>query len=175
MLVVLILSSVWNLVYAVGIGLVIASLMFMKKIGDLTAERSDVNSLVLERAWPDELDFPVNLKEEVFIKHIRGPLFFGSTSEFQQLARQIPGTASTIIIRMGRMQYMDQSGLYAMEDVLVDLVKNGKKVLLVDILKQPQYMLERIDIIPDLIPTAQIFDNFDDCLIWVKENIKDEY
>ena len=35
MLVVLVLSSVWNLVYAVGIGLVIASLMFMKKMGDL--------------------------------------------------------------------------------------------------------------------------------------------
>ena len=40
MLIVLVLSSVWNLVYAVGIGLVIASLMFMKKIGDVTAERS---------------------------------------------------------------------------------------------------------------------------------------
>ena len=40
MIVVLILSTFWNLVYAVGIGLVIASLMFMKKIGDLTAERS---------------------------------------------------------------------------------------------------------------------------------------
>ena len=34
LIVVLVLSSVWNLVYAVGIGLVIASLMFMKKIGD---------------------------------------------------------------------------------------------------------------------------------------------
>jgi SulP family sulfate permease len=36
MIVVLLLSTFWNLVYAVGIGLVIASLMFMKKIGDLT-------------------------------------------------------------------------------------------------------------------------------------------
>ena len=44
MIVVLVLSSVWNLVYAVGIGLVIASLMFMKKMGDLTAERSDVKT-----------------------------------------------------------------------------------------------------------------------------------
>ena len=45
MLIVLLLSTFWNLVYAVGIGLVIASLMFMKKIGDLTAERSDVKAL----------------------------------------------------------------------------------------------------------------------------------
>ncbi|HFC29709.1 MAG TPA: SulP family inorganic anion transporter, partial [Oceanospirillales bacterium] len=55
MLVVLILSSIWNLVYAVGIGLVIASLMFMKKIGDLTAEQSDVKSLSEEKLWDDEV------------------------------------------------------------------------------------------------------------------------
>ena len=173
MLVVLFLSTFWNLVYAVGIGLVIASLMFMKKIGDLTAERSDVKSLLKEKAWADELNFPVNLKEEVFIKHIKGPLFFGSTSEFQQLAKQIPDTAKAVIIRMGRMQYMDQSGLYAMEYVLVDLEKSGISVLLVGLLKQPQYMMERIDIIPDLIPPEHIFDSFKDCIKWIKENIRD--
>lgn len=174
MLVVLVLSSIWNLVYAVGIGLVIASLMFMKKIGDLTAERSSVMAFDRSKAWPDEKNLPENIKEEIFIKHIRGPLFFGSTGYFQQLIKQIPETTSIIIIRMGRMQYMDQSGLYAMEDVLVDLVKQGKKVLLVEIMKQPQYMLERIDIIPDLIPKEQIFDCFKDCLDWVKEKIKDD-
>ena len=174
MIIVLVLSSVWNLVYAVGIGLVIASLMFMKKIGDVTATRSDVKSLAKEKGWSDEIDFPKNLEEEVFIKHIKGPLFFGSTSDFQQLIKQIPDTASTIIIRMGRMQYIDQSGLYAMEDVLVDLVQQGKKVLLVNIIEQPKYMLERIDIIPDLIPKDQMFDSFTDCLIWIKENIKGE-
>ena len=174
MLVVLVLSSVWNLVYAVGIGLIIASLMFMKKIGDLTAGRSKIESFDRSKAWPDEINFPKDLKKEVFIKHIRGPLFFGSTSYFLQLVKQIPETTSTVIIRMGRMQYMDQSGLYAMEDVLVDLVKQDKKVLLVGILEQPRYMLERIDIIPDLIPKDQIFESFKDCVLWVKENIETE-
>jgi len=172
MIVVLILSSVWNLVYAVGIGLVIASLMFMKKIGDLTAERSDVKSLLKEKAWSDEIDFPEELKKEVFIKHIKGPLFFGSTSDFQQLMNQIPDTATTIIIRMGRMQYIDQSGLYALEDALVELANQDKKILLVNVLKQPRYLLERIDIIPDLVPTEQIFDTFNDCLKWMKNNIE---
>ena len=169
MITVLVLSSVWNLVYAVGIGLVIASLMFMKKIGDLTEDRSDIESFDRSKAWPDEIDFPKDLKDEVFIKHIRGPLFFGSTSYFQQLVKQIPDTASTIIIRMGRMQYLDQSGLYAMEDILIDLIKQDKVVLLVDILEQPRYMLERIDIIPDLVPKEQIFINFKSCLSWIKE------
>ena len=172
MMVVLVLSSVWNLVYAVGIGLVIASLMFMKKIGDLTAERSDVKSLLKEKAWSDEIDFPEELKKEVFIKHIKGPLFFGSTSDFQQLMNQIPDTATMVIIRMGRMQYIDQSGLYALEDALVELVNQNKKVLLVNILKQPKYLLERIDIIPDLVPKEQLFDTFNDCLKWIYNNIE---
>ncbi|MEM7086397.1 MAG: SulP family inorganic anion transporter [Bacteroidota bacterium] len=173
MIIVLVLSSVWDLVYAVGIGLVIASLTFMKKMGDLTAERSDVKELIKEKAWKDEKDFPPHLKEEVFIKHIKGPLFFGSTSDFQQLARQIPDTATAVVIRLGRMQYMDQSGLYAMEDILVDLVGNGIKVLFVNTQKQPWYMMQRIDIIPDLVPEEQTFENFDDCLVWIKENVKD--
>lgn len=173
MLIVLVLSSVWNLVYAVGIGLVIASLMFMKKMGDLTASNSEVKPLSEEEAWEDEDNFPEQLKEEVVIKHINGPLFFGSTSDFQDLSKRIPVTASHVIIRMDRMSYMDQSGLYAMEDSIIDLVNQGKQVLLVDIQEQPRYMMERIDIIPDLIPESQIFDNIDYCLVWINKNVKD--
>tara|TARA_Y100000996_G_scaffold415206_1_gene408722 strand:- start:4609 stop:6429 length:1821 start_codon:yes stop_codon:yes gene_type:complete len=165
MLIVLILSSVWNLVYAVGIGLVIASLMFMKKIGDLTAEKSSVVPLK-EVPWKDEKNIPKN----VFIKHVEGPLFFGSTSDFQQLAKQIPNDSGVIIIRLEKMPYMDQSGLYAMEDVLVDLVSSGKKVLLVGLVEQPKYMLERIDIIPNLIPQDQVFENLDESILWVKDH-----
>lgn len=175
MIVVLLLSSLWNLVYAVGIGLVIASLMFMKKIGDLTATRSDVKTLSEEKAWDDEHNFPQSLKEQVFIKHLKGPLFFGSTSDIQQLAKQIPSTATAVVIRMGRMQYVDQSGLYALEDILVDLSRQNISILLVNVLNQPRYMMERIDIIPDLVPEDQIFDTFKDCLNWINKNIKDNH
>jgi len=140
MIIVLVLSSVWNLVYAVGIGLVIASLMFMKKIGDLTASSSSVVPLE-EQAWSDEINIPKNVQDKIFVKHIDGPLFFGSTSDFQQLAKQIPKEASVIILRLDKMSYMDQSGLYAMEDVLVDLIGNNKKVLLINPIEQPKYML----------------------------------
>ncbi|MEZ4808988.1 MAG: SulP family inorganic anion transporter [Allomuricauda sp.] len=169
MLVVMILSSVWNLVYAVGIGLVIASLMFMKKMGDLTAERSDVKTLKEEKGWEDEANFPENLKREVVIKHLKGPLFFGITDEFRQLAKQIPKSASIVVIRMDRMQYLDQSGLYTLEDVLMDLKNSGIKVLFVGVLKQPKYMMERVKLIPSLIPRDQIFDNFGECTSALKK------
>ena len=166
MLVVMVLSSVWNLVYAVGIGLIMASLMFMKKIGDITAKRSNVTSLN-EEVWPDEKDIPKKLRDEVFIKHINGPLFFGSTNEFQELADQIPKNATIVIIRMGRMPYMDQSGLYAMEEVLHALKRKQITVLLVKILEQPKYMMQKIDIVPGLIPSEHVFDNFKLCMKWL--------
>jgi SulP family sulfate permease len=163
MLVVLLLSTFWDLIFAVGIGLIIACLMFMKKIGDLTSEYSDVKVLK-EESWPDEKNFPEHLKESVFIKHIKGPLFFGSTSDFQQLYKQIPDTARTVILRLERMQYMDQSGLYAMEDMIQELQTKKVEVLFVNLLKQPRYMMERIDIIPDFIPEAHIYDSFEACI-----------
>ncbi len=174
MIVVMLLATFWNLIYAVGIGMVLASLMFMKKMGDLTAQRSHVKPLLQEAVWEDEKDFPEQLREEVFIKHLDGPLFFGSTSDFQMLSEQVPDTASTIVIRMGLMRYMDQSGLYALEDMLIPLKNAGVEVLLVKVPSQPRFMMERIDIIPDLIPEAHIFDNFEDCLVWIRKNVTNE-
>jgi SulP family sulfate permease len=172
MLVVLILSSVWNLVYAVGIGLIIASLMFMKKIGDLTSEQSKVTHLTDNKSWESLISLPTSLKNHIVVKLIRGPLFFGSTSEFQQLSLQIPAKAHYVIFKMSRMQYMDQSGLYTMEDVLIDLVNQDKIILLVSAMPQPKSMLARIDVIPGLIPNDQIFVNMTECLTWIKENEK---
>lgn len=174
MLIVLMLSTFWDLIYAVGIGLVIASLMFMKKIGNITARRSDVKA-IKETVWADELNFPTKFKEEVFIKHVNGPLFFGSTSDFQALIAQIPDTASIVIMRLGRMQYMDQSGLYAMEDVLLSLKKRNVEILFINLLQQPRYMMERIDIIPDLISEDSIFKNFQECIHWINANVQDNY
>ena len=163
MLTVLLLSTFWDLIFAVGIGLIISCLMFMKKIGDLTSEYSDVKALK-EDNWPDEKNIPKHLKGSVFIKHIKGPLFFGSTSDFQELYKQIPDTATTVILRLERMQYMDQSGLYAMEDMIQELQTKNIEVRFVDLLKQPRYMMERIDIIPDVIPENHIYDRFDACI-----------
>ena len=163
MLVVLFLSTFCDLIFAVGIGLIISCLMFMKKIGDLTTEYSNVKPLK-ERAWPDESGFPKTLKDTVFIKHIKGPLFFGSTSDFQQLYKQIPDTATTVVLRLGKMQYMDQSGLYAMEDMIQELQTKNVEVFFVNVLKQPRYMMERIDIIPDFIPEEHIYTDFDACI-----------
>ena len=167
LLVVLGLSTFWNLVYAVGIGLVIASLMFMKKIGDLTAKQSDILKIgdLDKTPWDDETNVPTGFSEYVFVKHLRGPIFFDSTSEIQQLSTQLPQTAKHLILRMDLVPYLDQSGLYTLEDIVLSIRNQNIEVHLVGLQEQPRYMMERIDIIPDLIPKDDIHDNFKDCVV----------
>ncbi len=171
MIIVLVLSVFWDLVFAVGLGLIIASLIFMKKMGDITSTQSKVASISEEIAWKDEEELSPKLKEEVFVKHLNGPLFFGFTSEFQQLAKQVPEKASIVVIRMDNVPYMDQSGLYAFEDIILDLVKKDIQILLIGLKEQPNYLMSRIDIIPDLISEDHIFDNFHECNEWINSHV----
>jgi len=174
MIVVLLLSVFWNLVYAVGIGLVLASIIFMKKIGDVTAYHSKVVPLKiadeLEMPWNDEGNLTEKLKDKVYIKRLEGPLFFGYTSEFQHLSSEIPATATHVIIRMGKVPYIDQSGLYAMEEVLTQLIAANIKPIFIEVQPQPKLMMEKIDIIPDLVPKELNFTNFQDAIAYVRND-----
>lgn len=175
MLIVLVLASFWDLVSAVGIGLVLSSVLFMKKMGDFTSDESrllsssDANQS--EDAWADEKAFPGSLKNEVFIKHLDGPLFFGYTSKFQAVAKQIPETALYLILRMDKVPYMDQSGLYALEDVILELEQKDVHTLLVAPQKQPLMMLKRIDLVPNLIPDEHVFSDFQTCSNHIIETV----
>lgn len=177
MILVIVLAVFWNLVYAVGIGLVIAALVFMKKMGDINTSSSVVIPLkdLDEIHWDDEMNFPEKFKEEVFIKHLDGPLFFGYTSDFQKLALSIPSTASHVVIRMDQVPFIDQSGLYAFEDVLLGLIDKNIDVLIVGLQEQPRLRLMSIRIIPELVTTEHLFKNFKDCLNFIVANVKDKY
>lgn len=120
----MLLTVFLDLITAVAVGLILASIIFMKKMSDVTARQSSIKTLgniPREDIWKDEIDFPNNLKEEVYIKHIDGPLFFGYTADFSILAQQIPETATHVVIRMDKVPYMDQSGLYAFEESILPI------------------------------------------------------
>ena len=156
MVVVLMLSVFWNLVYAVGIGLLLACLFFMKKMGDIAKDNSKVDLL------SNEKDLNETSKANIYIKHINGPLFFGFTSEFVSIANKIPKSASIIIVDMEKVPYMDQSGVFALEDVLLDLDKKNIKILIAGIQSQPMHLMKTIGILGELVPKERIFDNLSD-------------
>ena len=169
MVVVLLLSVIWNLVYAVGIGLVLASLFFMKKMADVSKDNTKITTIAEEKVWEDEKKLSASFQKNVFIKHLSGPLFFGFTSEFVALSNQIPKSATSVIILMSKVPYIDQSGLFALEDVLMDLKQKNIEILFVGIQKQPKYLMRTIGIIGKLIPEEHVFENFENCKKFVKE------
>ena len=167
MSVVLLLSVFWNLVYAVGIGLILASLFFMKKMGDLGKNNTKVSTIAKEKIWSDENKLSDSFRENVFIKHLSGPLFFGFTSDFVSVSSQIPNSAKILILRMSKVPYIDQSGLFALEDVLMDLNQKDIEIIIVGLKEQPKYLMTAIGILGKLIPEERVFNEFEACKKYV--------
>lgn len=165
LIIVLLMTTFGSLIEAVAVGLLLASLLFMKRASDIGEEGMAVGTLAGfdgEKPWQDELEFYENYKEKVYIKHLYGPLFFGFTSHFQDEMKNIPENIKALIIRMDRVPYIDQSGLYALENAVMDLHAKGVEVILTAVQEQPKDKLISIDIIPDLIPKEHLFDTIND-------------
>ena len=171
MMVVFLMTVFVDLLTAVGIGMVIACVLFMKRAGDLVENSYSAKALDTfdkESPWEDEKDIPEEIRNRIYIERLDGPIFFGSITGFQRVMHDIPTNLKIVIIRMRRVPFMDQSGVYAMETAFKDLQAQGIKVLMTIIQPQPRYMLEKHHIIPILIPKENTFETFEECTEYLK-------
>ena len=83
----------------------------------------------------------------------------------------IPNDAKIVIIRMKLVSFMDQSGLYAMETAIKDLQAQGVTVLMTIIQPQPMYMLQRMNVIPNIVPEEHTFKTFEDCSHYLSNSL----
>jgi SulP family sulfate permease len=168
---VLLLTVFVNLLIAVGIGMIIACVLFMKRAGDLVESRYQSDKISVfdkESPWEDESGLTNEIRNQIYIQRLDGPIFFGSITRFQEVMQTIPDNVKIVIIRMKRVDFMDQSGLYAMETAIKDLQTKGITVLMTIIQPQPLYMLETLHVIPDLIPLKHTFKTFEECAEFLK-------
>lgn len=175
LIIVLLITTFGSLIQAVGIGLLLASLLFMKRASDIGEKGMEVGTLAGfdgEKPWQDEKEFYEAHKDKVYIKHLYGPLFFGFTSHFQDEIANIPEQVKALIIRLDRVPYIDQSGLYALENAVLDLEQRGIQVLLTAVQEQPKDKLTSIDIVPDLISEEHIFDTIEDAYAYLRTHFK---
>jgi sulfate permease, SulP family len=166
MMVVLLMTVFVDLLQAVAVGMVLASVLFMKKMSDIAEDQSligSVEELAHEEAWEDENELSEDIRKKVFIKHYDGPIFFGFASKFQEMTRALP-EVDVVIMRMPRVPYIDQSGLYAIEDAVMTLQQKKVMVVITGIQDQPKDMLKRIGLVPDLIPEEHLYPDFPSCI-----------
>ena len=165
------LTVLVDLLTAVGIGMVIACVLFMKRASDLVEggySSSVMTNFDKESPWADEGGIPEGLKDHIYIQRLNGPIFFGTITKFQEVMNDVPADAKIVIIRMRLVSFMDQSGLYAMETAIKDIQAHGATVLMTIIQPQPMYMLKTMDVIPDLVPEEHTFKSFEDCTAFLK-------
>lgn len=175
LLIVLLWTAFGSLIQAVGIGVTLAALLFMKRASDIGEEGLQVGTLAGfngEKPWPDEIEFYEKYKNQIYIKHLYGPLFFGFTSYFQDQVKNIGDDIKVVVFRMDRVPHIDQSGIYTMENAILDLTMKGVKVVITGLKEQPMDLLTSIDIVPDLIPENQLFGNIAESFDWIQNELK---
>ena len=166
-----------GLIQAVFIGLILASVLFMKKISDVVDHRTKfapIKAYSPELPWVDEGNIIDRIGDKVYIKHLDGPLFFGFASRFSDMLRALPQLA-VVVIRMDKVPYIDQSGLYALEDAVMDLHSQGIRVIFTNLHGQPKDILQRFDLVPGLVEKEYSFETFAEASAYLETCLKNKF
>jgi SulP family sulfate permease len=125
------LTVVFDLTIAIEIGLLLAMLLFMRRMMETTQVSVSTDTLNLA----NETD--VSLEEEtlmipdgVEVYEINGPFFFGIANKFDECMKQVGKKPQVRIIRMRKVPFMDSTGLHNLESLCRLSAKEGIQMIL---------------------------------------------
>ena len=155
-----------DLVVAVNVGVIVAALLFMRRMADAVSVEQHVDttatSFDILGPKPDS---------GVVIYSIEGPLFFGAAEKLERTLAHIQRPATTLILRMGSVPFLDATGINALEEIVRDFKRHGASVLLVELRPNVRYKLERAGVIAQ-VGEAHIIDTLDNALQLAKRSRK---
>ncbi|HMC93987.1 MAG TPA: SulP family inorganic anion transporter, partial [Polyangia bacterium] len=135
-----VLTVVFDMVVAVSVGVVLAALLFMRRMAEITQARLTVGG-------EDERDagnqIPKDLEKKVAIYDIAGPLFFGAAQKAMGSLGAVAGGLEVLIVRLEKVPVMDATGLVALESAISTLSKHGCLTILTGLQPQPAALIER--------------------------------
>jgi SulP family sulfate permease len=116
-----------DLVIAVIVGVVLATLHFLRRM----ASAVDVHHHGEERLSQELIGGrAVALPSGVLVYGIDGPVFFAAVESFERALAHTHTDPKVLIIRLGRVPFMDITGLQALEEVIENVAKRGVQVIL---------------------------------------------
>jgi SulP family sulfate permease len=136
-----VLTVVFDMVVAVSVGVVLAALLFMRRMAEITQARLTVGAGDEVRSVADEI--PRELQNEVAIYDIAGPLFFGAAQKAMGSLGTVAGGLKVLIVRLDKVPVMDSTGLVALESAISTLTKRGCLTILTGLQPQPAHLIER--------------------------------
>ena len=158
------LTVVFDLTIAIEIGMILAVLLFMKRMAEVS------NVSVITREIKDEDEKPdVNaidkkqIPDGVEVFEINGPFFFGAAKKFKDQMQSIEKPPQVRIIRMRNVPAIDATGLQTIKDFYNDALKTNIHIILSGVHTQPLNAMKQAGIL-DLVGDANVFNNIDEAL-----------
>ena len=143
------LTILVDLTVAIGVGVTLASLLFMARMSE-TVQLDNGNAADDDDEFHgDELDQRDDLPKGVEVFRISGPVFFGVAGELLDAMRKIGRTPKVIILRMRLVPMLDASGVTMIEEFIEQARVSGAKIILSGVQHQPKEMLVRVGLSGD--------------------------
>ncbi len=169
LLVTFFLTIIFDLTIAIEIGIVIACLLFMRRM----AETSDVK-LVSDIDVEEESDLQSNQDEHLIVPdgvevyEINGPYFFGAGNKAEELMSSLRDLPKVRIIRMRRVPFIDSTGIHNLTNICITSKKQNVDIVLSGVNPKVHAVLEKAHFY-DIIGEDHICSHIDLALEKAKE------
>jgi len=144
------LTVIFDMVIGVTVGVVLASLLFMRRMATVTSTHMVESS--------DHPQVRESLPRDIILYEIAGPLFFGAAENAAEAISGITDNVRAVIFSMDGVPVMDVTGLVAFESAISKLSRHSRKVFLVGVKRQPHDLMTK-DGFFDENPNVHICDS----------------
>lgn len=168
MVVTFVLTVVFDLVVAIEFGMVIACLLFMKRMSDVTNVEgwTHMNENGEDK---DAIDLKV-VPEHTLVYEISGPLFFGAADKL--LSIDLGKKTSCLVLRMRSVNAIDATAVNSLEQLFARCEKKNITVILSHVNEQPESVLRKSGLY-DVVTGENICANIDAALLRATEIVCD--
>jgi SulP family sulfate permease len=162
-----------DLTVAVGVGMVLASMLFMKRMSEVTgigaieAELVDVPDDLTGETDPNSLAHR-HVPPHVEVFEINGPFFFGVADRIKDILKGLERPPKVFILRMRRVDAIDATGMHALDEFYLKCKRQGTQLLLAGVHAQPMFAMAKYGLL-DKIGEQNMFGNIDDALSRARE------
>ncbi len=130
LIVTFLLTVIFDLTIAIEIGLLLAILLFLKRVMENTQIRVFSNKIDITEGTESSSHEILNVAKGVEIYEIDGPFFFGIATKFDEVMRNVGNKPYVRIIRMRKVPFIDSTGIHNLETLIESSRKEGIHIVL---------------------------------------------
>lgn len=134
-----VLTVVFDLVVAIEVGMILAAVLFMKRMSDVTSVEG-WKYIQDDEEDPDSLSLR-QVPEFVRVYEISGPMFFGAADKILEISTSEKD--QVLILRMRSVGAIDATALHSLQQLYMDCQKKGIQLILSHTNEQPLHMMEK--------------------------------